>query len=313
VAAPSSTSVVIPAYNEQASVGAVIEALAAAADWHEILVIDDGSDDGTAAAAHAAGAHVIQHPYNKGNGAAVKTGIRQATGEFIVILDADGQHKAALAPRLVARLGEYDLVVGARSPRSQATVGRRLGNRLLAQLAGALAGHPIPDLTSGFRAARRVCLREFLHLLPNGFSTPTTTTLAFFRAGYSVAFEPAEADARTGRSKIRFTRDGVKFLLILLRVITIFSPLRIFAPMSVAALTLGIGYASWTLITVTKVTNFSVLLIVLGVVVFLLGLVSEQISTMRFEHRNVEPMPSYKAPNAHTPVRDPASVDRNRE
>ena len=310
--APSSTSVVIPAYNEEASIGAVVEALAAGADWHEILVIDDGSDDGTAAAAHAAGAHVIQHPYNKGNGASVKTGIRQATGEFIVILDADGQHRAALAPRLVARLGKYDLVVGARSPQSQATIGRRLGNRLLAQLASFLAGHPIPDLTSGFRAARTVCLREFLHLLPNGFSTPTTTTLAFLRAGYSVAFEPAEADVRTGRSKIRFTRDGVKFLLILLRVITIFSPLRVFTPMSVVALMLGIGYAVWTTITQSHVTNSSVLLIVLGVVVFLLGLVSEQISAMRFEHR-VEPMPSYEKPNDRPPVPDPASVDRDQE
>ena len=288
MAAPSSTSVVIPAYNEQASIGAVVQGLAAAADWHEILVIDDGSNDGTAAAAHAAGAHVIQHPYNKGNGASVKTGIRQATGEFILILDADGQHRAALAPRLVARLGTYDLVVGARSPQSQATVGRRLGNRLLARLAGSLAGHPIPDLTSWFRAARTVCLREFLHLLPNGFSTPTTTTLAFLRAGYSVAFEPAEADRRTGRSKIRFARDGVKFFLILLRVITIFSPLRIFLPVSGAALLLGAGYAVWTIITQSHVTNSSVLLIVLGVVVFLLGLISEQISMMRSERRGSE-------------------------
>jgi glycosyltransferase involved in cell wall biosynthesis len=311
VATPSSTSVVIPAYNEQASIGAVVHGLVAAADWHEILVIDDGSDDGTAAAAHAAGAHVIQHPYNKGNGASVKTGIRQATGAFIVILDADGQHRPALAPRLVARLGEYDLVVGARSPQSQATIGRRLGNRLLAWLAGSLAGHPIPDLTSGFRAARTVCLREFLHLLPNGFSTPTTTTLAFLRAGYNVAFEPAEADTRTGRSKIRFARDGVKFFLILLRVITIFSPMRVFTPMSVAALVLGSGYAVWTIVTVSHVTNSSVLLIVLGVVVFLLGLVSEQISTMRFERRDVEPVPTYKEPHASPPARRPASTDRD--
>ena len=312
MAAPSATSVVIPAYNEQASIGAVVHDLTAAADWHEILVIDDGSDDGTAAAAHAAGARVIQHPYNKGNGASVKTGIRQATGEFIVILDADGQHRGSLAPRLVARLGEYDLVVGARSPQSQATVGRRLGNRLLAQLAGSLAGHPIPDLTSGFRAARADCLREFLHLLPNGFSTPTTTTLAFVRAGYSVAFEPAEANTRIGRSKIRFARDGVKFFLILLRVITIFSPMRIFTPMSVAALLLGSGYAVWTIITDSHVTNSSVLLIVLGVVVFLLGLISEQISTMRFERRNAEPVRSYEEPTDRTPAHNPASADRNR-
>ena len=311
VAIPSSTSVVIPAYNEAAGVGAVVEALVAAGAWHEILVIDDGSDDGTARAAEAAGARVIRHPYNKGNGASVKTGIRHATGEFIVIIDADGQHRAALAPRLVARLGEYDLVVGARSPQSQATVGRRLGNLLLAWLAGFLAGRPIPDLTSGFRAARSAYLREFLHLLPNGFSTPTTTTLAFLRAGYNVAFEPADADARVGRSKIRFARDGVKFFLILLRVVTIFSPLRVFVPVSAVAVMLGTGYALWTIVTQSHVTNSSVLLIVLGVVVFLLGLVSDQIAALRFERRNV--MPPDTEPRDRAPERDPSRTGLDQE
>ncbi len=313
MAVPSSTSVVIPAYNEEASVGAVVEALLAAGTWHEILVIDDGSDDGTAASAQAAGARVIRHPYNKGNGASVKTGIRHTTGAFIVIIDADGQHRAALAPRLVARLGQYDLVVGARPSGSQATVGRRLGNWLLARLAGLLAGRPIPDLTSGFRAARRVYLEEFLHLLPNGFSTPTTTTLAFLRAGYNVAFEPTEADARLGRSKIRFFRDGVKFFLILLRVVTIFSPLRVFIPVSAVAMMLGTGYAVWTIITQTHVTNSSVLLIVLGVIVFLLGLVSEQIAALRFERPNVRPMPLDEDPNDRTPVRDPTRTGLDQE
>ena len=285
MASPSSTSVVIPAYNEARSVGQVVRALADAATWHEILVVDDGSDDGTAEQAREAGARVLRHPYNKGNGAAVKTGIRAASGEFIVILDADGQHRGALAPRLVERLGEYDLVVGARPDSTQATLGRRLGNRLLSGLASYLAGRRIDDLTTGFRAARRAYLLEFLHLLPNGFSTPTTTTLAFIRAGYNVAFETAEADPRVGRSKIRFARDGFKFFLILLRVITIFSPLRIFVPISLIFLTLGLGYAVYTIVTEVHVTNSSVLLIVLGVIVFLLGLVSEQVSALRFGGR----------------------------
>ena len=281
MAAPSTTSVVIPAFNEAASIASVIEGLKRAATWHEILVIDDGSEDDTGPRSQAAGARVVRHPYNKGNGAAVKSGIRAATGEFVLILDADGQHRTQMAPQLVDRLGEYDLVVAARPEATQASLGRRLGNRLLARLASALAGHKIPDLTSGFRAARRAYLLQFIHLLPNGFSTPTTTTLSFLRAGYNVKFETVDADARVGQSKIRFARDGVKFFLILLRVITIFSPFRIFLPVSVVCLALGLGYAVWTIATQLHVTNSSVLLIVLGVFVFLLGLVSEQISSLR--------------------------------
>ena len=288
MAAPASTSVIIPACNEGPSIGTVVRALTEATTWHEILVVDDGSDDETTANASVAGARVIRHPYTKGNGAAVKTGLRQATGDFILIIDGDGQHRAALAPRLVERLGEYDLVVGARPDRSQATLGRRLGNRLLARLTTYLSGHQIDNLTSGFRAARRDYLLEFLHLLPNGFSTPTTTTLAFLKAGYNVAFEPTETDARTGQSKIRLVPDGVKFFLILLRVITIFSPLRVFVPVSAAAWAAGAGYALYTIATELHVTNSSVLLIVLGVVIFCLGLLSEQISALRFERRDRE-------------------------
>jgi len=276
-------TVIIPAFNEAESIGPVLVALRAAAPWQEILVVDDGSSDGTAEQARAAGARVITHPYNKGNGAAVKSGIRAATGEYILIMDGDGQHSAADALRLVGHLGPYDLVVGARSSTGQASAARRLGNSALNWLASYLTGRTIPDLTSGMRAARASCLREFLYLLPNGFSTPTTTTLACLKAGYSVRFEPIDTKARIGQSKIRFVSDGATFFLILVKVITVFSPLRIFIPISLAAFSLGAAYALWTALTQQHITNSSVLLIVLAVVIFLVGLVSEQISTLRSE------------------------------
>jgi glycosyltransferase involved in cell wall biosynthesis len=282
---PAETSVVIPAFNEAASIAGVVRDLRAAAAWHELLVVDDGSSDDTAVKAVDAGARVIRHPHNLGNGAAVKTGIRHATGTFVLIVDGDGQHRAADAARLVAGLETYDLVVGARSPETQATAARRLGNAVLNWVASYLTERRIPDLTSGFRAARRDRLVEFLHLLPNGFSTPTTTTLAFIKAGFGVSFEPVDAAQRSGASKIRLGPDGVEFLLILLKVITIYSPLRIFLPISAAAFILGAAYAVWTVITQAHVTNSSVLLILLSVVIFLVGLVSEQISSLRFEGR----------------------------
>ena len=284
MADPAAVTVVIPAYEESAAIGTVVHALRAAANWREVLVVDDGSTDETATVATAAGARVVRHPYNKGNGASVKTGIRNAVGEYVLVIDADGQHSAEDAVRLVQYLGDFDLVVGARGGSSgQASVGRHLGNNLLNWLAGYLTGRPIPDLTSGLRAARTAGLREFLHLLPNGFSTPTTTTLAFIKAGYSVRFEPITVRPRLGRSKIKFVSDGAKFFLILLKVITIFSPLRIFLPIAAAAFTLGAGYAVWTAVRYSRITNSSVLLILLAVVVFLVGLVSEQISTLRSE------------------------------
>lgn len=285
MASPEQTSVVIPAFNEADGIADVVSGLRRSAAWHEILVVDDGSTDATSAAAQAAGARVVRHPYNKGNGASVKSGIREATGEYVLIIDADGQHEPADATRLVSRLGDYDLVIGARAHATQATVARRLGNHLLNGLASYLTGRPIPDLTSGFRAARRQHLHEFIHLLPNGFSAPTTTTLAFIKAGYNVVFEPVEARLRVGQSKIRLLRDGAKFSLIVLKVVTIFSPLRVFLPVSLASFAVGLGYAMWTIATQSHVTNSSVLLIVLGVIVFLMGLVSEQIAALRFEGR----------------------------
>lgn len=294
MAEPSQVSIVIPTFNEGDAIAGVVQELRASAEWHEILVVDDGSTDDTATEAEAAGARVVRQPYNKGNGAAVKAGIRAASGEYLLIVDGDGQHKPSDAVRLVSLLGQYDLVVGARSAQTQAGPVRRIGNAVLNWLAGYLAERTIPDLTSGFRCARLAHLREFLFLLPNGFSTPTTTTMAFIKAGHSVHFEPVEARQRTGQSKIRLSSDGVKFLVIILRVITIYSPMRIFLPVSGVSVALGVAYAIWTTYVemvqqqtwaAGHITNSSVLLIMFGVVVFLVGLVSEQVSAQRFDGR----------------------------
>jgi glycosyltransferase involved in cell wall biosynthesis len=285
VAEPAVVSIVIPAYNEADVIGEVVASLARSASWHEIIVVDDGSSDGTSARASAAGATVVTHPYNKGNGAAVKSGIRRATGEFVLIIDGDGQHPPDDACRLTARLGEYDLVIGARAAATQATVARRLGNGALNWLASYLTGRHIPDLTSGFRGARRACLREFIHLLPNGFSTPTTTTLAFIKAGYNVAFEPIEARERIGQSKIRLASDGAKFFMIIVKIVTIFSPMRVFLPLAGVSVAAGLGYGIWNVAAHARIPNGAVLLILFGVMVFLVGLVSEQISALRFEGR----------------------------
>jgi glycosyltransferase involved in cell wall biosynthesis len=283
VAEPSSVSVVIPAFNEESAIGPLVTAMAASGAWHEILVIDDGSTDATAERAAAAGATVVRHPYNKGNGSSVKTGIRRATGEYVLIIDGDGQHRPADAPRLVSWLGDYDLVIGARSSRTQATHARLIGNTILNRMASYMTGRDIPDLTSGFRAARRSCLREFLHLLPNGFSTPTTTTLAFVKGGYNVRFEPVEAEARVGKSKIRLMQDGAKFFIIVMKIVTIFSPMRVFAPISALSFAMGILYGLYTVATTHKIANGAVLLLLFSVVVFLVGLVSEQIAALRAE------------------------------
>jgi len=268
---------VIPAFDEEAAIGDVVARVRAAADWLEVLVVDDGSTDATAARAEAAGARVVRHPYNKGNGAAVKTGIRNAKGDVVLLMDADGQHDPAEMQDLVGPVGRYDLVIGARRAGDQSLV-RALGNAVFNALASWLTGMTIPDLTSGFRAARRERLLEVLHLLPNGFSYPTTSCLALLKAGRDVRFVPIRARRRIGRSKIRPLRDGVRFLLIILKIVTLYSPLKIFAPLAAVALTLGCGYGLWNVVLFGKIPMGSALLIQLAVVVFLFGLISEQIA-----------------------------------
>ncbi len=278
MAEPEEVSVVIPAYNEEEGIGAVVSALKAGRPWREVLVVDDGSTDETAARAEAAGARVVRHPYNKGNGAAVKTGIRSARGDVVLLMDADGQHAPEDADRLVEQVGVYDLVIGARASKDQKLV-RALGNKVFRVLASWLTGRDIPDLTSGFRAARRERMLEILHLLPNGFSYPTTSCLALMKSGYNVTFEPIRARARVGKSKIRALRDGVKFLLIILKIVTLYRPLKVFFPVSLASLLVGIGYGAWNVVHHGKIPMGAAIALQLAVVVFLFGLISEQIAS----------------------------------
>lgn len=270
------TSIVIPAFNEEDAIEAVVSRLAGCG-FREVLVIDDGSCDATPERAEKAGARVVRHPYNKGNGAAVKTGIREAKGEVVLLIDADGQHDPEEAPALFGPIGVYDMVIGARRARDQGLV-RALGNAVFGLLASWLTSRPIPDLTSGYRAARRDRLLEVLHLLPNGFSYPTTSCLAFLKAGWSVSFVPIQARPRVGKSKIRVLQDGVRFLLIILKIVTLYSPLRVFFPIAAASLLTGAAYGAWNVWHFGKIPMGAALLIQLAVVVFLFGLISEQIA-----------------------------------
>lgn len=280
-------SIVLPAKNESAAIGTTITGIRKIypdITAVEILVIDDGSTDATAIVAQQAGARVISHPYNKGNGAAIKTGARAASGDVIVFMDADGQHDPADIPRLLTLITQgHDMVVGARQKGSQASVGRGLANGLYNRLASWMTGHKVEDLTSGFRAVRADKFREFLYLLPNGFYYPTTSTMAFFRAGYSVAYIPIHAAKRIGKSHIRLLRDGARFLLIIFKIGTLFSPMKIFAPVALVMFLLASGWYGWTFVTMHKFTNMSALLYTGSVITFMMGLISEQITALMYK------------------------------
>ncbi len=276
-------SIVLPAKNEEQAVGQTITRLVELCPEAEIIVVNDGSSDQTAAVAEAAGAKIVTHPYSKGNGAAIKSGARAASGEFIVFMDADGQHDSADIPRLLEKLAEgNDMVVGARQKGSQASIGRGLANGLYNRLASWMTGHKVEDLTSGFRAVRVEKFREYLYLLPNGFSYPTTSTMAFFRAGHSVAYVPIHAAKRVGKSHIRLFRDGARFLIIIFKIGTLFSPLKIFAPISLAMFLLATSWYLWTWWHIGRFTNMSALLYTGSITVFLMGLISEQITALMY-------------------------------
>ncbi|HET8730411.1 MAG TPA: glycosyltransferase family 2 protein [Moraxellaceae bacterium] len=277
-------SIVLPAKNESGGLRLVIPALQQHCPGAELIVVDDGSTDDTAALCRGLGARVVSHPYSKGNGAAIKSGARAATRDILVFMDADGQHKPEDVPRLLARLGEgFDMVVGARNMASQAGAHRAAANSLYNFLASWMVEQKVADLTSGFRAVKANLFRQFLYLLPNGFSYPTTITMSFFRAGYSVAYEPIEAPQRIGKSHIRLMRDGVRFFLIIFKIGTLYSPLKLFLPISLAFFTLGVSYYGYTFMTYNRFTNMSALLLITSILVFLIGLISEQISSLNYK------------------------------
>lgn len=277
-------SIILPAKNEAESLRDLLPRLRQAQPDAEILVIDDGSTDQTREVCASNAVTCLSSPYSMGNGAAIKRGARAASGDVLVMMDADGQHDPALIDRLLARLGEgYDMVVGARRREGQANWQRGMANGLYNWLASWMTGHRVLDLTSGFRAVRADKFNEFLYLLPNGFSYPTTSTMAFFRSAYSIAYEVVPVGQREGtQSHIKPLRDGLRFLLIIFKVATLYSPLKLFAPVSLAFFSLGISYYAYTYLMHHRFTNMSALLFSASVIVFLIGLVSEQITSLTY-------------------------------
>ena len=281
----SSFSIVIPAKNEAGAIGAAVAGAREAYPDAEIIVVDDGSDDDTGAVAKAAGATVVRHPESLGNGAAVKAGARAATGDIIALMDGDGQHTAGEFAPLLQKLEEgYDMVIGARDSGSHANFGRLYANGIYNVVASWLTGRRIPDLTSGFRVVRATLFRQFLYLLPNGFSYPTTITMAFLRAGYPIKFEPIPVAKRVGKSHIRPLRDGVRFMVIIFKIATLYSPLKIFLPISAFFFASGACWYAYTYSTMGRFTNMSMLLFSGAVIVFLIGLISEQITSLTYSN-----------------------------
>ena len=277
-------SFIIPAKNESATIAAVVERVRTRYPDQEILVVDDGSDDQTGNIAAQAGVRVIQHPTSLGNGAAVKAGARAAKGEIYVFLDADGQHDPADAERLLAELERgYDMAVGARSSSSHANVARLMANGVYNLVASAVTGHLIPDLTSGYRAVKAHLFDKYLYLLPNGFSYPTTITMALMRAGHPVKFVDIVARKRKGKSHINPIRDGLRFLIIIFKIATLYAPLKLFLPTSILFFITGSSYYAYTFITAGRFTNMTLLLLSAAVIIFLIGLISEQITSLNYK------------------------------
>jgi glycosyltransferase involved in cell wall biosynthesis len=285
---PIDISIILPAFQEEQGIPPLLNRIREVMDrlgrtW-EVVVVDDGSTDGTAARAREAGSRVISHPYNIGNGAAVKTGIREARGRVIVMMDADGQHEPADIPRLLEPLGPYDMVVGARTKASETSLHRDLANKVYNWFASYICNRKIEDLTSGFRAIKATAARAFLYLLPNTYSYPTTLTLAIVRSGRSLKYVPVKAARRVGRSKIRLIRDGSRFFFIIMKIATLFSPMKVFLPVSALMFLTGVGYGLIRIFFFGgRYGPTSAMLITMAVVVFMVGLVSEQVAQLRFD------------------------------
>lgn len=284
---PPEISVIVPVYNEAAVIASILtkvrEAMDAIGRTYEIIVVDDGSRDGSAAEVRPP-ARVISHPYNIGNGSAVKTGIRNARGRYLIFIDGDGQHAPEDIPRIVEKLGTYDMVVGARTRDSAREAHRVMANKIYNLFASYICGRKIDDLTSGFRGMKGTIARSFVYLLPNKFSYPTTITLAVVRSGHSLTYVPVRTHIRIGTSKIRIMKDGARFFIIILRIATLFSPLKVFLPVSFIMFVTGLGYGVFRITAMdSSYGPTSAMLMIMAVVIFMVGLVSEQVAQLRFD------------------------------
>jgi glycosyltransferase involved in cell wall biosynthesis len=276
-------SIVLPARNEAESLKSLLPEILSLCPGAEVIVVNDGSSDDTADVASTCGAQLVNHPYSMGNGAAIKAGARAASRKNILFMDADGQHDPKDIKRLIEKFeGGYDMVVGARDTRSHASYFRRIANRFYNHLASLMTGFRVEDLTSGFRVVNARKFRRFLYLLPNGFSYPTTSTMAFFRSGFVVGYVPIEAGTRIGKSKIRLLHDGFRFLLIIMKIGALFSPMRLFIPVSFALFFFGIAYYGYTYLIFNRFTNMSAVLFLSSLLIFLIGIVSEQVSSLHY-------------------------------
>jgi glycosyltransferase involved in cell wall biosynthesis len=277
-------TVVIPAFNESQTVGGIISTIKTLHPDFEVIVVDDGSTDDTASTARHAGAVVFSHPYNIGNGAAIKTGIRHASGQTLLFMDGDGQHDPSDIEMLLGYFPGYDMVVGARNWKQHGSWGRALGNRFYNRFASYVAKFRVEDLTSGFRAVKADIARRFLYLLPNTYSYPTTLTLGVLRNGRSVKYVPINIKKRkAGKSGISIFRDGVRFFMTITKLCTLYSPFRVFLPVSFFVFLVGLFYYGYTFISYGRFTNMSALLFTTSVLIFMLGLISEQISQVKYE------------------------------
>ena len=283
----SNISIVIPAKNEAKALASFLPKLRTLFHDAEIIIVNDGSTDDTEKVVKENNARIVTHPYSMGNGAAIKSGARNATGEILIFMDADGQHDPNYISEMLQKFNEgYEMVVGARSYQSQAGKRRWLGNQLYNSIASLIVGKKIEDLTSGFRIVDAKKFKNSLYLLPNGFSYPTTITMAFFRNGYPVAYIPIEANKRVGKSHLRLVKDGLRFLVIIFKIGTLYSPLKIFTPISLVLFLTGIFYYLYTFINMSRFTNMSALLLISSIVIFLIGLISEQITTLMYSKQH---------------------------
>ena len=278
-----SITILLPAFNEEQSIGSTVTTIKQLYPDYEVLVIDDGSTDNTAEVAMSAGANVWPHPYNIGNGASIKTGLRCARGDWVVMMDADGQHDPSDISRLVDNKDTFDMVIGARKNKFKSAIHRNCANYVYNKFASYITKFRVEDLTSGLRLVRKDVAIKYLYLLPNRFSYPTTLTMAYLRSGLSIKYIPIQINKRTGKSKIKIVRDGARFLLTITKVATLYSPFRIFLPISLFFFIIGNSYYCFTYFTYNRFTNMSALLLSTSIIVFMMGLISEQISQMRYD------------------------------